>query len=187
MERRDESERSLPTPRGPEGRGPGHGPIIYPRKRHPGRLRGLIIAATVIVSLVVLVVAAVYVLSGTDWGRERVRSFAQNTLNGGIVHGHATIGRLSGNLLTGITAHDVAITDSAGHPFVAVESFTADYSIIGLIKKHIWLDNVTLLRPIIVLDPGHGGIDNGAVAGNGAMEKDIVLDFTPAMAMQARR
>jgi N-acetylmuramoyl-L-alanine amidase len=33
-------------------------------------------------------------------------------------------------------------------------------------------------RPIVVLDPGHGGIDNGAVAGGGAMEKDIVLQFS---------
>lgn len=33
-------------------------------------------------------------------------------------------------------------------------------------------------RPIVVLDPGHGGIDNGAVAASGEMEKDIVLQFT---------
>jgi len=32
-------------------------------------------------------------------------------------------------------------------------------------------------RPIVVLDPGHGGIDNGAVARGGEMEKDIVLHF----------
>ncbi len=32
-------------------------------------------------------------------------------------------------------------------------------------------------RPIVVLDPGHGGIDNGAVARSGDMEKDIVLHF----------
>jgi N-acetylmuramoyl-L-alanine amidase len=36
-------------------------------------------------------------------------------------------------------------------------------------------------RPIIVLDPGHGGIDNGAVAGNGTMEKDIVLAFATGL------
>jgi N-acetylmuramoyl-L-alanine amidase len=32
-------------------------------------------------------------------------------------------------------------------------------------------------RPVIVLDPGHGGIDNGTVASTGATEKQIVLDF----------
>jgi N-acetylmuramoyl-L-alanine amidase len=32
-------------------------------------------------------------------------------------------------------------------------------------------------RPIIVLDPGHGGIDNGTVAPTGVPEKSIVLDF----------
>lgn len=32
-------------------------------------------------------------------------------------------------------------------------------------------------RPLVVLDPGHGGIDTGARAPTGQMEKDIVLDF----------
>jgi N-acetylmuramoyl-L-alanine amidase len=33
------------------------------------------------------------------------------------------------------------------------------------------------LRPLVVLDPGHGGIDNGTKAPSGELEKDIVLDF----------
>ena len=41
-------------------------------------------------------------------------------------------------------------------------------------------------RPLIVLDPGHGGIDNGTVAASGEMEKDIVLEFAQAAARQAR-
>jgi N-acetylmuramoyl-L-alanine amidase len=32
-------------------------------------------------------------------------------------------------------------------------------------------------RPLVVLDPGHGGIDNGTKASSGDLEKDIVLDF----------
>ncbi|HVY56925.1 MAG TPA: N-acetylmuramoyl-L-alanine amidase [Xanthobacteraceae bacterium] len=32
-------------------------------------------------------------------------------------------------------------------------------------------------RPLVVLDPGHGGIDNGTRAPSGENEKDIVLDF----------
>ncbi|MFD0987582.1 N-acetylmuramoyl-L-alanine amidase [Methyloligella solikamskensis] len=33
-------------------------------------------------------------------------------------------------------------------------------------------------KPIIVLDPGHGGIDSGAVSKKGTEEKDVVLAFT---------
>jgi N-acetylmuramoyl-L-alanine amidase len=32
-------------------------------------------------------------------------------------------------------------------------------------------------RPLVVIDPGHGGIDNGASASSGVHEKDIVLAF----------
>jgi N-acetylmuramoyl-L-alanine amidase len=32
-------------------------------------------------------------------------------------------------------------------------------------------------RPMIVIDPGHGGIDNGTVSSSGVMEKSIVLEF----------
>jgi N-acetylmuramoyl-L-alanine amidase len=32
-------------------------------------------------------------------------------------------------------------------------------------------------RPIVVLDPGHGGIDNGTKSASGEMEKAIVLEF----------
>ncbi len=36
-------------------------------------------------------------------------------------------------------------------------------------------------RKIIVLDPGHGGIDPGAVSPSGVREKDVVLDFAIAL------
>ncbi len=32
-------------------------------------------------------------------------------------------------------------------------------------------------RPILVIDPGHGGIDSGAVSRSGVLEKDVVLGF----------
>lgn len=32
-------------------------------------------------------------------------------------------------------------------------------------------------RPLVVLDPGHGGIDSGTVSAGGVMEKDVVLAF----------
>lgn len=33
-------------------------------------------------------------------------------------------------------------------------------------------------KPLVVIDPGHGGIDSGAEAANGVKEKDIVLAFS---------
>jgi N-acetylmuramoyl-L-alanine amidase len=39
------------------------------------------------------------------------------------------------------------------------------------------------VRPLVVIDPGHGGIDNGASAPNGVHEKDITLAF--ALDLQA--
>ncbi len=40
------------------------------------------------------------------------------------------------------------------------------------------------MRPVVVIDPGHGGIDQGAQTESGENEKAIVLDF--AMALRAR-
>ena len=39
----------------------------------------------------------------------------------------------------------------------------------------------TRVRPLIVLDPGHGGIDSGAVGKKGTLEKAVVLDFASVL------
>lgn len=36
-------------------------------------------------------------------------------------------------------------------------------------------------RPVVVIDPGHGGIDNGTQAASGESEKTLVLDFALAL------
>jgi len=37
--------------------------------------------------------------------------------------------------------------------------------------------NSQTVRPVVILDPGHGGIDGGTVSRNGTLEKQIVLAF----------
>jgi N-acetylmuramoyl-L-alanine amidase len=37
------------------------------------------------------------------------------------------------------------------------------------------------VRPLVVLDPGHGGIDNGTKGAGGELEKDVVLAFTQTL------
>jgi N-acetylmuramoyl-L-alanine amidase len=70
------------------------------------------------------------------------------------------------------------------------EAFLRDYALNGRrppapVRAEMVPANITALiqsreagaRPVIVIDPGHGGIDPGARGDTGEMEKDIVLDF----------
>ncbi|MCP9626617.1 N-acetylmuramoyl-L-alanine amidase [Rhodopseudomonas palustris] len=43
------------------------------------------------------------------------------------------------------------------------------------------------LRPVVVLDPGHGGIDNGTQSASGIAEKTLVLDFALALRDQMEK
>jgi N-acetylmuramoyl-L-alanine amidase len=40
-------------------------------------------------------------------------------------------------------------------------------------------------KPVVMIDPGHGGIDSGAMV-NGLIEKDLVFDFAEALAAKLR-
>ena len=104
--------------------------------------RGFFVGLSMVFGLVLLGVVAVYVATGTDWGRERVRRKAQRMITS-MVHGNVKIGRLSGNLLTGMTVHDFSITDSSGAPFATVESFSATYSAPTRAPRGSWTSSVT--------------------------------------------
>ena len=114
------------------------------------------ITAVFLTAVLAFAFVAVLVLSSTDWGRERVRRYVLGQLQG-IVHGQVTIGRVRGNLLTGATIESFAIRDSAGQPFVAAERVTASYRILELLTRKVDLRNVSLTRPLIVLERPPGG------------------------------
>lgn len=114
------------------------------------------LTAVVLAGLIALAFVASLVLTTTDWGRERVRRFVLGQLHG-VVHGRVTIGRISGNLLTGATIDAVAISDSLGRPFIAAERVSARYNLLELLTRKIDLHAVTIVRPLIVLDRPPGG------------------------------
>jgi translocation and assembly module TamB len=122
-----------------------------------GRLgRVLLGIVTVLLGIVALAGIVVVVLTSTDWGHERVRRLAISQLQSRI-HGRLSIGRLSGNLISGLTVHDLTISDSSGEPFLAAQEASARYSLGSLIGKKIWLTDVRLSRPLVVLDRPPGG------------------------------
>jgi translocation and assembly module TamB len=114
--------------------------------------RRILIAITALVVVVLLLVGGVFLVTNTNWGRERVRRYVEGIVqrnSHGIVH----IGSVTGNLLKGFTLHDVVITDSAHRPFVKVGEAWARYSPLSTIRgKRINFHQVKLVRPIIVLE-----------------------------------
>jgi hypothetical protein len=67
-----------------------------------------------------------------------------------VVHGKTTIARVSGGMLSNVTFEKVVITDSAGAPFISVDSLTTDYSISDLFRKRILLEHAVFVRPNVV-------------------------------------
>jgi len=113
-----------------------------------------LLAVVAVVALLLL--GAAYLLTNSDWGRERIRHYIVGLLqrnSHGIIH----IGSVTGNLLNGFTLRDVVITDSARAPFIKADEIWARYSLGTLRGKKIELYEVKLVRPIIVLDRQPGG------------------------------
>ena len=105
----------------------------------------------VVLSVVTLIgVIAMFVLTNTDVGRERVRGFVLGVL-GGQTHGIVKIGAMSGDLRNGSTLIGVSITDSAGHPFLAADSITLRYAMSGFISKRLDFSDVVIYRPTVVV------------------------------------
>ncbi len=101
--------------------------------------------------VVVLAAVAIFTVSNTDWGRHQLRTRVVAVLDE-AANGTVRIGRISGNLLSGLTLHDVAITDSAGAPFFAARLVRASYGLRALIGKRIALSDVRLIEPVVVLN-----------------------------------
>jgi translocation and assembly module TamB len=106
--------------------------------------------------VVLLLVGVAYLLTNSDWGRERIRRYVLGLVQSNT-HGIVHIGSITGNLLHGITLHDVVITDSARAPFVKADEIWAKYSLGTLRGKKLEFNDVKLVRPIIVIDKQPGG------------------------------
>jgi translocation and assembly module TamB len=123
--------------------------------------RALAVVVIVLAAVVALGATTVWVLTNTDFGRERVRRIALGVLNK-AAHGHVTIGRLDGNLLREATVTDATITDSAGAPFLAIRKATVRYSLRDLWHKKLAFRMARIDHPVVVLTedpPGQWNFD----------------------------
>ncbi len=109
------------------------------------------VAAAVVGVILALVLIALFVLTQTRWGQQKVGNFALGTVASSI-NGKLSYGSVEGNPLSGLTLHDVALTDSAGRPFLKAGTLKASYDIGSLIHRHIDLNSLTMANGRLVLE-----------------------------------
>ena len=105
----------------------------------------------VLLAIVTLALVAVWVVTNTEFGRERVRRFALKSL-AGSTHGIVKLGGIRGNLLSGATITGVSITDSSGRPFLEADSLSARYSVGSFLGKRINISDLVIYRPDILIE-----------------------------------
>lgn len=73
---------------------------------------------------------------------------------------------------------DLVVTDRT--TFLA-KLRAARIPVVGSIPKLKPHAQATAAKPVVILDPGHGGIDPGTASGNGVTEKEVVLAFAKTL------
>lgn len=113
------------------------------------------ISLGVVGAIVLIITIGVVMLTQTDWGRRHVLAFGLGQL-ASSVHGHVTIERIRGNLLSGVRLENVIITDTAGRPFLRADTLDMRYSLTSLVRRHLMLSDVHLINGTVVLDQPPG-------------------------------
>ncbi|HEX6313494.1 MAG TPA: translocation/assembly module TamB domain-containing protein [Gemmatimonadaceae bacterium] len=109
-----------------------------------------------IAALVLLVVVGAVVLTGTYFGRERVRRFALDAVRS-MVDGEVIVGRIDGNLLDRFDLIDVSILDEDGQPFLIADRLSARVALSPLLSRRIVVRSLHLENPVVTLSRGPAG------------------------------
>jgi translocation and assembly module TamB len=121
----------------------------------PRRRRIALYVGTGLAAVVMLALAAVLIITNTDWGREQVRRFIVNQI-ANATDGEIHIGRVEGNLLRRITFVDVRIVDEQRRPFLQADTVSTRFGLRALLRRHFVLTDLHLVRPHIVIDQPPG-------------------------------
>ena len=108
-----------------------------------------------LVLAVAVLVAAALVATQTAWFRDWARSFGERQA-ARLLNGELRIGRLDGNLWSGATLTNVAITQD-GRQVVTVERVRVTYNVRQLLSRNWQFPEITLTRPSIVLSHDASG------------------------------
>lgn len=110
----------------------------------------LSVAAAALAGTAALAALAVWAVTNTEVGLERVRRLVVAQA-AGAVHGRLHVGRLSGNLLGDLRVDSLEIRGLDDSLFVATGPLRVTYDLRDLIDRRILLRSVQVLRPVVRL------------------------------------
>jgi autotransporter translocation and assembly factor TamB len=121
-------------------------------------------------TLIVGVIALSLIVSQTPWFRDWLRRYIVRESKQ-YLNGELAIGGIKGNLFFGIDLNDVAV-DVSGQRVVAVKSLELDYSVFNFISRGIVLDQIKLVRPVLLAERDANGWNLGRLVKKRRKEAD---------------
>ena len=102
-----------------------------------------------------LIIGVIIAITQTQIFRDRLREAALSELDS-LVNGEVHIGRLNGDLITGISIDSISI-DVDGRPFLRIPRLDVSYNFFALPGKTISIRKLTLTRPEVYFSRPRGG------------------------------
>lgn len=115
-------------------------------------LRGRIVlwSSAALLSIFVLVVAAILAVTGTTRGRDEIRDLLVSAI-GHRIHGSLYVGHVTHGLFTGVTIDSLAIRDADDSLFVATGPVSIAYDLRDLFDRRILLRGVHAEHPVVYI------------------------------------
>jgi translocation and assembly module TamB len=105
------------------------------------RRRILLVFVILVVTVLGLAATVFFTTTRTQWGRDQVVAFITRTLNDGV-NGRVHIGRLGGNLVTGLTLDTLELRDRNDSLFIALSGLRLTYDPRDLFDQRILVRNL---------------------------------------------
>jgi autotransporter translocation and assembly factor TamB len=110
-------------------------------------IRRLLQVVAVVVTLIIGVTAMAAIVAQTTWFKEWLRAFIVRQA-ADYVNGELSIGRLDGNLLSGVELEDIRITMD-DQTVVEIKDVGLDYNILTFLRGDVVLDDIRVNQPVI--------------------------------------
>ncbi|MCC6316198.1 MAG: translocation/assembly module TamB domain-containing protein [Gemmatimonadaceae bacterium] len=105
-------------------------------------------AATIFLLVGLLGLALVFT-TRTDWGREQIRSYVQNTLNSRVKGGKWHVGRISGSLFTELVVDSFAIREPNDSLFISTGRVSVRFDPRDLWDRRILVRELRVEHPVV--------------------------------------